>query len=340
MSGATSCRRRRASAPRPLGRRLLAAVHLAALLTYAPVAAGGQSDGPPAQLWQEFPLEQKQASTPRPQSPAPATPKPLPVESVDRTSAAEAGDSSDEWPVAAKAAIALSGLGLAGFVLLGLTSVAGGSLARRKGVGEAGQHDDDSPRVGMLSRAGVRSGAPRFRSPPAWKPPPPAPSSTRARSANSLLQAAHETAERILTAAGSEAHGVRLHARQETRALVQERVREAAALVQHRRAESARVRSRADHYCDCTRHAVDAQAEERRGSAAQRAAHLQAEAEADAERIRARAETLALAGEAASAAARERLLAVEALERTVGHLRPPETRRIAEPAAAGVASVE
>jgi len=155
-----------------------------------------------------------------------------------------------------------------------------------------------------------------------------------------LLQTAHETAERIRTAAGSEAHEVRLRARQETRVLVQEGVREAAALLQHRRAEAARVRARADHYCDCTRRAVDAQAEERRGSVAQRVAHLQAEAEADAERIRTRAATLALAVEAASAAARERLLAVEALEHSVGHFGAPETRQIAEPAAAGVASVE
>ncbi len=323
MSGAASCRRRRGSTRRPLGWRLFAAVYLAALLTYAPVAAGGQSDGPPTRLWQEFPLEQRPASTPRPQSPAPAILEPFPVESVD------------EWPMAAKAAIALSGFGLSGFVLLGLTSVVGGLPARGRKAGEASPSPvQDSPRVGMLSHAGVRPWAPRFRSPPAWKPPSPAPSSLRARSIASLLHAADETAERIRTAASSEGHEIRLRARQETRALVQERVREAAALLEHRRAEAARVRSRADYYCDGTRHAVDAQVEERRSSAAQWVAHLQAEAEADAERIRTRAETLALAVEAASTAARERLLEVEALELAVGHLRKPEPRQIAEPAAA------
>jgi len=324
MSGAVSCRRGRGSTLRPLGWRLSAAVYLAALLTYAPVAAGGQSDGPPTRLWQEFPLEQEPASTPRPQSPAPAIRERFPVESVDG------------WPMAAKAAIALSGFGLSGFVLLGLTSVVGGLPARGRKAGDASSSpgQQDSARVGMLSRAGVRPGTPRFRSPTAWKPPSPAPSSPRARSITSLLHAAHETGERIRTAASSEGHEIRLRARQETRALAQERVREAAALLEQRRAEAAHVRSRADYYCDGTRHAVDAQVEERRSSAAQWVAHLQAEAGADAERIRTGAEMLALAVEAASAGTRERLLEVEALELAVGHRRNPQPRQIAEPAAA------
>ncbi|MBA3331985.1 MAG: hypothetical protein H0T39_14140 [Actinobacteria bacterium] len=338
MSVTASCRRRRERALRPLGRRLLAAVYLAALLTYAPVAAGGQPPGQPTQLWQAFPLEQKQPSSPAPRSPAPATPERVPVESFDRTSAAKPG----EWPVAAKAAIALSGFGLAGFVLLGLTSVIAGLPSRRQASEKAfpSLRQDDSPRVGLLTRTGVRPGTPRFRSPPAWKPPPSAPSSPRARSISSLLRAAHETAEEIRTAASSEGDELRLRARQETRALAQERVREAAALLEQGRAEAARVRSRADHYCDCTRRAIDAQAEERRSRVADGAARLRAEAEADAERVRAHAKTLALAVEAASAAARERLLALEALELVIGHPSEPRPRQLAEPAAAGVDSAE
>ena len=122
MSSKTTSYDPSGSRSRPPRCRLLAAVCLAATLTCVPVAAGGQSGDGPGQLWQEFPLEQKQVPPPRgqPQAPPPATtpapstspaptttpvePEPAPAETEDRASVSEAGESNQQTPAENKRA--------------------------------------------------------------------------------------------------------------------------------------------------------------------------------------------------------------------------------------------
>ncbi len=347
---------------RPHGRRLLAAVCLAATLTCVPVAAGGQSGNGPGQLWQEFPLEQKQAPPPReqPKPPPPATtpatstkpapttattpaePESTPAETVDRASASEVGDGSGGWPIAAKAAIALSGVGLAGFLLLALTSLLGGrrvarrkpaspSPARRPSGEESGSRFQSRGRrpKRQSARHLSRGPTPPQRAEPEDEPEPPTVTEPFAE----LLVAAQETAEEMRTDATEDAQRIRAQARQEAEALARPRREAEAVRLAELREEAARVRSEADRARARARQAVDAHVEEHRTSVRNRVARLQTEAEAHAEMIRAAAEARAQALDAADAnaraAMREQQEAIEVLERALDSLgrsdpSPPE----------------
>ena len=320
MSSNTSSYDRRGRSPRPHGRRLLAAVCLAAMLTCVPVASGGQSGAEPGQLWQQFPLEEQTPPPRQPPQPSPTTtpapstnpaptttpapaPEPTPATTVDRASASEAGDSSGGWPIAAKAAIALSGVGLAGFLLLALTSLLGRRSATRRQARPA---------------AALRPTQEAPAAPPSAEPPvEPGPLAE-------LLMAAQTTAEVIHAEATEDAERIRAQARGEVEALAQQRPEAVAARVAELREEAGRLRSEADAARARAKEAVDAHVEQHRRSVQERAARLQREADAEAERLRTRAEEHARALEAAGAelraSVREQAAAVELLERMLGSL--------------------
>ncbi len=363
MSSKTSPYDQSGGSSRAHRRRLLAAVCLTATLTCVPVAAGGQSGEGPGQLWQEFPLDQKQAPPPRkrPQAPRPATTpvpgtnpapttlttpakpepatspaetEPTPAETVDRASVSDAGESSGGWPVAAKAAIALSGVGLVGFLLLALTSLLEGRrrTARHKAVSPSSAArpggEDTGSRFHPGGRRPKRRRARYLRQvPTALRRAEPADESeprTVAEPFAEVITAAQETAEEIRAQATADAQRIRAEAREEVEASAQQRRKQAAGQVAQLRKEAARVRSEADGARARAKEAVDAHVEEHRRSVQERAARLKREADAEAERFRARAKEhahgLEAAGAGLRASVREQTKAVEVLERMLGSL--------------------